>query len=98
MKRQGKLLIIGLTIAMVLGLGILYMTSSKDVNEVVDEISENYELRGKSVGRDDHGYFIYINLKNREEIPEVEKFLQKNLSNKDLKKYKIQVTAIPREK
>lgn len=98
MKRQGKLLIIGLTIAMVLGLGILYINASKDVNEVVDEISENYELRGKSVGRDDHGYFIYINLKNREDIPEVEEFLEKNLSKKDLKKYKIHVTAIAKER
>jgi len=90
-------MIIGLGIAMVLGLAIFYFTSSEDVEDVVDGISEQYELRGKSVVKDDHGYFIFINLKDREAIPEVEDILKKKLSKKDLKKYRIEVTAMPKE-
>lgn|SRR5690625_3172257 len=98
MKRKGKLIVIALSFVMILAIGILYIASSKDVNEIVDSITENYELRSKSVGRNELGPFIYINLQHREDIVEVENLLKKKLSKKDLEKYRIHVTAIPREK
>src|SRR5690625_5967904 len=88
MKRNIKFFLIGLGIALVLGVGVVYFTSSESVDEVVDSIAEDFDLRSKSVGTNDAGHFIYINLKNREDIPEVEQILEKRLSRKDLDKYR----------
>lgn len=98
MKRKGTLIVLLITLGMVLGIGLYYLVSPTDVDVVVEGITEDYDLRSKSVGEDDSGPFIYINLKNREDIPEVEELLEKKLSKKDLKKYRIQVTAIPKER
>lgn len=96
MQRKRQIIIL-VSLCLFIGIGtwLFIERSSPDPEDVVEDIASEYDLFSKSIGEDGSGHFIMINLKNSEDIPEVEQYLEEHLSKKDLEKYSIEVTSMP---
>lgn len=93
-KRKLGILILGCA---VIGIALYAFISREpySTEAVVDSIWDKYEVQSTQTGEfgdpADGEPGIFIDVYNEEDIPKVEKYLEKNLSKEDLAKYEIDV-------
>ncbi|WP_054860089.1 hypothetical protein [Gracilibacillus sp. JCM 18860] len=84
--KWGMFILVG---AAVFTFGLLSHVESYSTESAVQSVWDKYDVQSTMIGESDP--VIWVDVYDKNEIPEIEEYLQNRLSKEDMEKYKIEV-------